>query len=94
MLEQEPHDIFLIYALGMEYLSENDFDEAKKYFLKILDLEQHHVDALFRLGQLEQNKGNENLALQWYEKAYEAAIKQNKNKTAMEIKNFMEILKY
>jgi tetratricopeptide (TPR) repeat protein len=94
LLEQEPHDPFLLYALGMEFLSENNFEEAKKYFLKILELQHNHVDTLFRLGQLEQDFGNENLALQWYEKAYEAALQQNKIKTAVEIKNIMEILKF
>jgi tetratricopeptide (TPR) repeat protein len=94
LLEQEPHDIFLLYALGMEFLSESHFEESKKYFLKVLELQHNHVDALFRLGQIEQDSGNENLALQWYEKAYEAAVLQNKSKTAMEIKNIMEILKF
>lgn len=94
LLEQEPHDAFLLYALGMEFLSENNFDEAKKYFLKVLLIEKNHVDALFRLAQIEQHLGNDEGALQWYEKAYDAALQQNKTKTAMEIKNIMEMLKF
>lgn len=94
LLEQDPDDTFLLYALGMEFLSEKKFDEAKKYFLKVLELEHHHVDALFRLAQIEEYSGNENPAIEWYERAYEAAVLQNKTKTAMEIKNIMEMLKF
>ncbi|MCX8080723.1 MAG: tetratricopeptide repeat protein [Bacteroidia bacterium] len=92
-LEQNPKDPFVLYAIGMECLSEKNADEAKHYFLKVLEIEPSHTDALFRLGQLYMDLGMEQEALEWFEKAKQTATQNNKIKSAKEIQTYIEMLK-
>lgn len=93
MLQENPHDEFLLYALGMELLSEKNFVKAKEIFIRIVEKNPSHTDALFRLGQICQSQEQEKEAMEWYEKALSQAEKLGKTKTAMEIKSHLEILK-
>ena len=55
LLQSDPNDVFLHYALGMEALSENDLQAALTQFQKTIGLqENYHAAETFKLMQREQ----------------------------------------
>ena len=52
MLEKQPGDTFLIYAMAMEYIGLNDRDKAIELFRKVLEAEEHNIAAKYQLARL------------------------------------------
>lgn len=52
LLEADPGDVFLRYALGMEYRSLGDAAAAGENFRKLMANSPPHVPSFFMLGQL------------------------------------------
>lgn len=52
MLEKQPQDTFLNYALAMEYLGAGNNNKASECFRKVLQLEEHNVAAKYQLAKL------------------------------------------
>lgn len=50
-LISEPEDVFLNYALGLEFFSEKNFVEAKKQFEKTLSIDKNYLGAYYQLGK-------------------------------------------
>jgi tetratricopeptide (TPR) repeat protein len=92
LLKESPEDVFLQYALGMEYYSCGNIPKAKEQFLHVLNLQPLHHDAMFRLAQIEEEQGKENAAMEWYQKALQAAQQNKDYKTAKEIQNILQNL--
>ncbi|MEZ6094695.1 MAG: hypothetical protein R3C03_10745 [Pirellulaceae bacterium] len=51
MLAQDPNDVFLRYALGMELKGLEEFDEALQLFRGLMSNEPPHVPSFFMAGQ-------------------------------------------
>lgn len=66
LLDNEPEDLFLNYALGIEYVSAATVVEAEEQFRKVLGLNQNYVAAYYQLGKLYEAKNNHVEALQFY----------------------------
>ena len=66
MLEKQPHDTFLLYAMGMEYLGMSDVNVAEKYFKQVLEVDSKHIATHYQLGILftQQNRKGLELAKQ------------------------------
>lgn len=92
LLKEQPEDVFLHYALGMEYYSCGNITKAKEQFLQVLNLQSLHHDAMFRLAQIEEEQGNDAVATEWYKKALQAAQQNKDEKTAKEIQNILQNL--
>ncbi|MEI7979423.1 MAG: hypothetical protein WCI53_11310 [Bacteroidota bacterium] len=94
MLEETPNDIFLNYALAMEYKGLSQFNKTIEQLNKVLLLDENHVPTLYQLGVL-WNESNENeKAILYLEKGYEIAKKQKNNKTANEFKALIDEILY
>ena len=52
MLAEEPDDLFLRYALAMEYRKAGQTDESLAAFITLMDDETPHVPAFFMAAQL------------------------------------------
>lgn len=52
MLEKQPQDTFLNYALAMEYQGAGDKNKATELFRKVLQIEEHNVAAKYQLAKL------------------------------------------
>jgi tetratricopeptide (TPR) repeat protein len=85
MLEQEPGDIFLNYALAMEWLGEGSYGKAEQQFLRTLSLKPDHLACFYQLGQTAEKLNKEKEALEYYKQGAELAKKQNNNKALNEL---------
>lgn len=85
MLEKEPADIFLNYALAVEFVGEKKFKEAKEQFLKTVTINPEYLPCYYQLGQVAEKMNNEKEALDYYYKGVELAKKQNNNKALNEL---------
>jgi tetratricopeptide (TPR) repeat protein len=85
MLEKEPKDVFLNYALAVEFVGEQKFTEAEKQFLKTLELNNEYLPCYYQLGQVSEKLKKEKEAIDHYKKGLELAKKQNNNKALNEL---------
>ncbi len=52
MLENNPEDTFVLFALGMEYVSRGDGSKARECFERLLKIDDNYVPAYFHLAKL------------------------------------------
>lgn len=73
MLATEPGDSFLQHALGLEYCKAGDDQTAQGYFQNLLLLNPGYVGTYYHLAKLLERNGDEEGAIQVYEKGMEVA---------------------
>lgn len=85
MLEKEPDDLFLNYALGLEYASDLDkVADAESQFKIVLGLDKNYIPAYYQLGQLFSSLLRTPEALEYYTCGLEKAKEQKNNKAINE----------
>lgn len=85
MLESEPQDLFLNYALGMEYLNDSsNLTQAKTQFQLVLGLNSEYVPAFYQLGKLCELIQQKTEAMNYYQKGMHLAKLQKNNKAVNE----------
>ena len=85
MLEKEPEDLFLNYALGIEYLNNsNKLIDAENQFKRVLHLDTNYIAAYYQLGQLLGSLKRIDEALEYYNSGLEKAKEQKNNKAINE----------
>ena len=96
MYKQEPDDLFLCYAVGMEYLGTKEMEKAEAQFRKVLLLDDAYIPAYYQLGQLIATKGTsfENEAAVFYESGMALAKAKKDNKTANEFRTALDELQF
>jgi tetratricopeptide (TPR) repeat protein len=57
MLAEEPHDAFLRYCLGMEYVGAGQHEEAARCFLELLRIDPDYIPAYQQAGKALQSLG-------------------------------------
>jgi Tfp pilus assembly protein PilF len=72
-LQSSPKDNFLRHALALEYVKMGDEDSARKLFESILYDDPGYVGSYYHLGKLLERIGENQQAVQWYEKGMAAA---------------------
>jgi tetratricopeptide (TPR) repeat protein len=92
MLEQEPKDIFLNYALAMEWLGEGNYNKAEEQFLKTLQIKQDYLPCFYQLGQTAEKLNKEKEALEYYKKGVDLAKQQNNTKALNELNEAIWLL--
>lgn len=80
MLINEPEDVFLNYALGIEYMTISDFKQAEIQFKKVLNLNIDYISVYYQLGKLLEAQLRTSEALEFYNIGLEKAklVKNNK----------------
>lgn len=94
MLEKQPKDVFLTYALGLEYLALNDDKNGRLTFENVIALQEDYLAVYFQLAQLYERIGEDELAIETYEKGMEVAKVQKDLKTFNELKSALEELMF
>jgi len=93
-IKEQPEDLFLKYALAMEYLGLNDIEKAKEYFEEVVKVDKNHVAAYYQLGKIFERLNDESSAISTYEKGMEAAKITNDVRSAREIKTALDELTF
>ena len=91
-IKEEPEDVFLKYALAMEYLGLKDFENAKNYFEDVIKVDKNHVAAYYQLGKIFESLNDETSAISIYEKGMEAAKLKNDTRSIREIRTALDII--
>ncbi len=89
LLENDPADTFLRYALAMEYRSLGQSDSAMEQFRQLLNLQPPHVPSFFMLGQLLTELGEIESAREVLRQGIEVARIQGDQHAAGEMSQFL-----
>jgi tetratricopeptide (TPR) repeat protein len=73
MLEREPNDLFMNYALGVEFMADHRPKDAEAQFKKVLALDSQYIAAYYQLGKLHESASNPAEALGYYKNGLEKA---------------------
>ncbi len=92
MLQDSPDDLFLNYALAMEYVSADRKDDALAAFRRVLAIDAQHSAAWFQQAQLLATLGQFDSARECAAQGVAAARAQGDQHAAEEIGGFMESL--
>ena len=92
MLETDSQDVFLNYALAMEFLGERNFKEAEAQFQKTLNFNTDYLPCFYQLGQVYEKLNQDVLAIEFYNKGIELASKQGNKKALGELKEALWLL--
>ena len=65
-LESEPNDTFLKYALALEYIKEENYEQAKTALNEVLTLDKTYLAAYYQLGKIYEKHQNNNKAVEIY----------------------------
>ena len=91
-LQSSPDDSFLKHALALEYIKIGDDAEARDLFENILLADPKYVGTYYHLAKLLERLGENDLAVQWYEKGMDAAKEAGDNHSYNELQAAYEDL--
>ncbi|MES2566401.1 MAG: tetratricopeptide repeat protein [Bacteroidota bacterium] len=92
MLEKEPNDVFLNYALAMEHLSTGDYTDAEMQLKKVLNIKVDYLPCYYQLGQVNEKLNNVESAITFYKQGVELAQKQGNKKALGELNEALWML--
>jgi uncharacterized protein HemY len=92
MLAEQPGDLFLQYALGMEHLGMQQWHEAQAVFENVMKQDEMYIPAYYQLAQLHIRNGNDKEAVNMLEKGLLLAREKGDTKTANEFRSALDEL--
>ncbi len=85
MLKKESGDVFLNYALALEYATDmNMVAEAEHLYRKVIDKDNNYIAAYYQLGKLLESSHRNDEAIEIYKKGLEKATINKDNKAINE----------
>lgn len=92
MLQDDPQDTFARYALGLEYVSLGENENARDIFEELRVLDPAYVATYYQLGKVYELLGDENEARKIYEKGVYVASSQSDEHTRQELQQAIDEL--
>jgi thioredoxin-like negative regulator of GroEL len=92
MLQSEPDDVFLNYALAKAFVEEGRVDEGLAQFRRTLQLDPDHVASYFQLAQVLAAEGDEDEARSVVAQGIAVARQVGDTHAEMEMTGFLETL--
>lgn len=92
LLEVDPNDPFLHYAIGIEHLNSQDFEEASRVFQNIVEAFPDYVATYYQYAIAKVNLGDLDGAVAIIEKGIPVAQKAGERKTVNELNMLLEDL--
>lgn len=83
MIQEDPNDVFLQYALGLELLN-TSVERALIQFEQVITLDETYVPAYYQLGQALVQKNDKEKGLEYLRKGQQLAVQQKNKKAAGE----------
>lgn len=93
-IEQNPSDSFLKHALALEYIKLGDDETARGLFEELLANNPGYVGSYYHLGKLFERNGNEQKAIEWYEKGMHIAKEKGEQHAFGELRGAWEELTF
>lgn len=92
MLEKEPLDPFLNYAIALEHAKVGDVARAIGIIEQVLSRDENYLGAYYQLGKYYEETSQRDKAISAYQKGMEIAKKQNNRKTLGELSTALMLL--
>ena len=93
MLKEDSNDIFLHYALGLEYAKEQStFSTAEAQFKLVVQIDENYLAAYYQLGQLYEQWQKVPEALEYYKSGQAKAKTVGNRKSANEFEEAIFLL--
>jgi Tfp pilus assembly protein PilF len=92
MLREEPQDDFLRYAVAVEYAAAGDLQQAIARIESLIADKPDYLGAYYKLGQLHEQAGVTEKALDVYRRGAVVAKKQGNTKTLGELNTAIMLL--
>ena len=92
MLQETPDDLFLLYAIGMEYLGLHDKQQAINNFRQVIALDKGYTAAYYQLGKLMSEQNDDKEAIRLYEIGLQLALANNDQRTIREFQSALDEL--
>lgn len=83
----QPNDVFVQYAIALEWLKEKHYHQAITSLRKVLEIDPAYLAAYYQLGQTYLAMSNTTEAIAVFEKGISIAGKARDLKTLAELKN-------
>lgn len=93
-LQTNPTDSFLKHALALEYIKLGDDVTARTIFEELLAHEPGYVGSYYHLGKLFERLGENEKAIEWYEKGMEVAKEKGEQHALGELRGAFEELTF
>jgi Tfp pilus assembly protein PilF len=85
MLETEPDDSFLNYALALEYAKGSDLKKAIQLIEEIIVRDKNYLGAYYELGKYYELSKQSEKAIDIYRKGIQIALQQKNRKAQLEL---------
>jgi Tfp pilus assembly protein PilF len=93
-LEANPTDSFLKHALALEYIKVGNDETARQVFEELLADEPGYVGSYYHLGKLFERIGNNDKAIEWYQKGMAIAKEKGEQHAFGELRGAWEELTF
>jgi len=90
MIVDEPTDPFLHYALGLELVKKQHYQDAMAAFQKVLSLDENYIASYYQLGLVFIEIDIVDVARTYIEKGIEKAILKKDQKAKAEFEELLE----
>ena len=87
MQQIQPDDVFVQYAIALEWLKDRQYHQAITAFRKVLEIDAGYLAAYYQLGQTYLAMSNTSEAIAVFENGISVAGKVGDIKTLAELKN-------
>ncbi len=87
MQQNQPNDVFLNYALALEWLKTGDSSRAISALERTIELDPAYLAAYYQLGQVLLDNSRKEEAISAFEKGIQQAQQSKDLKTLAELKN-------
>lgn len=85
MLKEDPDDSFTKYALGLEYASKGDLENARKIFEELRISDPKYCAVYYQLGKVYEKLGDVQMAKKAYEQGILVTTQQGEQHTRDEL---------
>lgn len=89
LLKENPNDVFLNYALGLEWIAENQVEQAVQQFEKTIALDENYISAYYQCGLILHQIQNKDKALEILNKGLTIATQKKLYKEVAEFKSLI-----
>ena len=91
-LKNSPGDPFLLHALALEHIKIGNDADARQIFENLLSKRPEYVGSYYHLAALLVKMGEQDLAVEWYQKGIDAARKVGDQHALRELQSALEEL--
>jgi predicted Zn-dependent protease len=92
MLEREPNDTFLLYALALEHKKGGAYADALDYLSRVLQKDPGYCVAYQQAGQVHELAGDNEAARRAYQDGIAAALRKGDHHAAEEMQSALQML--